>query len=174
MVHASRSAVLQKREGMMMGKKDPNHLQRPPRLTRVHVDFPVYFTTFCTHNRQALLANEGVQRTFCAGAVQAVKAGAAVGRYVIMPDHIHLFVRIGMEGRLNATVKRLREGITKYLRQHSPGLIVWQPGFFDHVLRSGESYAEKWEYVRYNPVRAGLVKRPEEWPFQGEIETIMW
>jgi putative transposase len=45
----------------------------------------------------------------------------------------------------------------------------WQEGFFDHLIRHGESYAEKWEYVRLNPVRAGLVQDPEEWPWQGEI-----
>jgi hypothetical protein len=45
----------------------------------------------------------------------------------------------------------------------------WQEGFFDHLLRSGDSYGEKWEYVRLNPVRAGLSKSPEEWPYQGEI-----
>jgi len=49
---------------------------------------------------------------------------------------------------------------------------VWQEGFFDHVLRSDESYAEKWNYVRQNPVRAGLVARAEEWPYQGEIVYI--
>jgi len=42
-------------------------------------------------------------------------------------------------------------------------------GFFDHVLRNEESYEEKWHYVRENPVRAGLVKDREEWPFWGEI-----
>jgi hypothetical protein len=45
----------------------------------------------------------------------------------------------------------------------------WQEGFFDHVLRSAESYAQKWEYVRMNPVRAGLCASPEQWPYQGEI-----
>jgi putative transposase len=45
----------------------------------------------------------------------------------------------------------------------------WQKTFFDHVLRSAESYTEKWHYVRENPVRAGLVKRWEDWPFRGEI-----
>jgi putative transposase len=44
----------------------------------------------------------------------------------------------------------------------------WQEGAFDHLLRTSESYAEKWEYVRQNPVAAGLVAAPEEWPFQGE------
>jgi putative transposase len=45
----------------------------------------------------------------------------------------------------------------------------WQEGFFDHVLRSSESYAQKWEYVRMNPVRAGLCAATEDWPYQGEI-----
>jgi len=49
---------------------------------------------------------------------------------------------------------------------------LWQPGFFDHVLRSDESYSQKWEYVRENPVRAGLVGRIDEWPYQGELVVI--
>jgi hypothetical protein len=46
---------------------------------------------------------------------------------------------------------------------------VWQKEFFDHVLRSSESYAGKWHYVVHNPVRAGLVKHPEDWKYHGEI-----
>jgi putative transposase len=49
---------------------------------------------------------------------------------------------------------------------------LWQPGFFDHLLRNDESYSQKWEYVRLNPVRAGLVKRADEWPHQGEFVAI--
>jgi putative transposase len=45
----------------------------------------------------------------------------------------------------------------------------WQKGFFDHILRNEESYCGKWSYVRENPVRAGLVKNWQEWPFVGEI-----
>jgi hypothetical protein len=45
--------------------------------------------------------------------------------------------------------------------------------FFDHVLRSSESYSEKWNYVRDNPVRAGLVSNAGEWHYAGEIETLM-
>jgi len=48
----------------------------------------------------------------------------------------------------------------------------WQEGFFDHLLRSQESYLEKWEYVRMNPVRAKLCDMPDAWPFQGEIVRI--
>jgi REP element-mobilizing transposase RayT len=42
----------------------------------------------------------------------------------------------------------------------------WQEGCFDRLLRSDESLSEKWEYLRQNPVRAGLVANPEDWPFQ--------
>jgi len=48
----------------------------------------------------------------------------------------------------------------------------WQEGFFDHVLRTAESYSQKWDYVRMNPVRAGLCDEPGEWPYQGEIVSI--
>jgi len=44
--------------------------------------------------------------------------------------------------------------------------------FFDHLLRNNESYAQKWEYVRENPVRAGLVHCSEDWSYQGEIVYI--
>lgn len=49
---------------------------------------------------------------------------------------------------------------------------IWQADTFDHILRSADSYAEKWEYVRQNPVRKGLVARFGEWPWQGEINVL--
>jgi hypothetical protein len=50
---------------------------------------------------------------------------------------------------------------------------VWQREFFDHVVRSNKSYAEKWNYVQENPVRAGLVKSADHWSYSGEIEILM-
>jgi hypothetical protein len=46
--------------------------------------------------------------------------------------------------------------------------LAWQREFFDHILRS-----EKWNYLRANPVRAGLVSAAEEWKYAGETETLM-
>jgi hypothetical protein len=50
--------------------------------------------------------------------------------------------------------------------------LLWQPGFFDHLLRNDESYNRKWEYVRENPVRAGLVSGADDWPYQSEFVVI--
>jgi hypothetical protein len=45
----------------------------------------------------------------------------------------------------------------------------WQASFHDHKFRTPESESRKWEYICLNPVRYGLVNRPEEWPYGGEI-----
>ena len=42
----------------------------------------------------------------------------------------------------------------------------WQPGCFDRLLRREESAEEKWEYIRENPVRAGLVSHWSDWPYR--------
>jgi len=50
----------------------------------------------------------------------------------------------------------------------------WQRKGWDSRLRRSESYAEKWAYVRENPVRKGLVKPPDDWPYQGRLNVLPW
>ena len=94
---------------------------------------------------------------------------------MIMPDHIHLFAAFSPESPdLWKWVKALRGDLSKILREDEGEGTHWEKDFFDHVLRSEESYREKYEYVQQNPVRAGLVKRPEDWPYQGEIHRLVF
>jgi putative transposase len=87
-----------------------------------------------------------------------------------MPGHAHLFVALPGEGiTLVKWVQALRSVIGKKLLTLGIEKPHWQEGFFDHLLRSRESYSQKWDYVRMNPVRAGLSRTPEEWQYQGEI-----
>jgi putative transposase len=51
---------------------------------------------------------------------------------------------------------------------------VWQRDHWDRQLRSLESYASKWEYVRRNPARYGLCEHPDDWPSQGELNILQW
>jgi REP-associated tyrosine transposase len=85
-----------------------------------------------------------------------------------MPDHVHLFVRGGRDFTLSSWIGGLKRAMSVTLQ--SPKL--WQPGFFDHILRCDESYGEKWNYVRANPMRAGLVKSADDWPYRGKIVLI--
>lgn len=147
---------------------------RPPRLKQIFqtYDPPLYFITICTIHRQKIGDLETARRAFKAYICRAHdEFGVAIGRYVIMPDHLHFFVR-GSDGvKLAQWVNGLKRGISVALgatKKHP----LWQPGFFDHVLRNDESYGQKWEYVRENPVRAGLVSRADEWPYEGEFVVI--
>ena len=149
-------------------------LRRPPRLSRLFDTVrPFYFVTFNTYERQPILAQAEVHETFCMFCLKAQEHDVAVGRYVIMPDHVHLFAALPIDGiALPSWIQSLRAVIGKRLVRlqiHKPH---WQEGFFDHLLRSHESYAQKWDYVRLNPVRAKLCQTPEAWPYQGEIVPI--
>jgi REP element-mobilizing transposase RayT len=141
---------------------------RPRRLDWVfqRYDPPLYFVTFNTHKRQKLLANAHVHEALIRFAHEGELRGVGLGRYVIMPDHVHLFVRGNLDFVLRQWVRMLKRVLSNAISSVPPH---WQQGFFDHLIRHGESYAEKWEYVRQNPVRAGLVQHPDEWPWQGEI-----
>jgi len=82
-----------------------------------------------------------------------------------MPDHVHLFVAGSKEFELAGWVRLLKGSLSKAIAAPRPH---WQEGFFDHLIRRSESYRQKWEYVWQNPVRGGLVKEAEDWPYQGE------
>jgi REP element-mobilizing transposase RayT len=95
-----------------------------------------------------------------------------------MPDHVHLFCAPEPNGAsLSAFVgswKRLSSRqISELPRTMSAAAgPIWQREFFDHLLRSEESYDQKWNYVRDNPVRAGLVQCAKDWSFAGEIDEL--
>src|SRR5438105_3777715 len=139
----------------------------PPRL-EVFEDYdpPLYFVTFNTHRRAPLLANGPVHEAFISFAKEGESRGVSVGRYVLMPDHIHLFVRMEIDRALSQWVRLLKRKLSAAIGCAPPH---WQEGFFDHLIRHSESYAQKWEYIRQNPVRAGLVSNSDQWPWQGEI-----
>jgi REP element-mobilizing transposase RayT len=121
----------------------------------------------------AWLARDDVHAAFIVFGNRAERAfNFAVGRYVIMPDHVHLFVRGNSNFILGRWVGQLKQALAKAAGLSRAKTQIWQEGFFDHLLRSDESYSQKWNYVRKNPVRAGLVQTVNDWPYQGEIVYI--
>ena len=159
----------------------PRH--RPPRLGIIFYDPPLYFVTVRARRRLPILAAGAVHSAFRDFALRGFeKKQIAIGRYVVMPDHVHLFVsgphefRLKQWGRMLKLVLARATSTRRALRGSAPTssafVEIWERGFFDHVIRNAESYAQKWEYVRQNPVRAGLVERAEDWPYQGEIVEI--
>jgi len=137
------------------------HLRR---LERIWIDFPIYYITTCVRNRKTVLAQDDAARILVDEWRTAHRRhGWAVGRYVIMPDHVHFFCRAELDAKsLSDFVGNWKSWTSRAInalgrpRSAPAATTLWQREFFDHVLRSNESYAEKWNYVWENPVRASL------------------
>ena len=79
---------------------------------------------------------------------------------MITPDHVHLVLSFPiMEKKVQTIVSKWKEWTAKTLK------INWQRDFFEQRLRNDESFREKADYILANPVRAGLVERPGDWPY---------
>jgi REP element-mobilizing transposase RayT len=78
--------------------------------------------------------------------------------FLLMPDHLHALLAVPPGKQLGRTIAAWKSYQSKSLK------VEWQAGFFDHRLRNDESLEEKAHYIRMNPVRAGLVAMPGDWP----------
>jgi REP element-mobilizing transposase RayT len=147
---------------------------RPPRLQQIFqcYDPPLFFITICTLHRRKVDPLDTAHAAFRKYVFRGVdEFEIGLGRYVIMPDHMHFFVQGDKEFDLGKWVNGLKRAIPVAIGATNKRPL-WQPGFFDHGLRNDERYAPKWEYVQQNPVRARLVDSAAEWQYQGEIIAI--
>jgi REP element-mobilizing transposase RayT len=108
------------------------------------------------------------------GVTRITRHDWAIARYVIMPDHVHFFCSAELNAKsLPAFMQAWKQWTSKRIaREMNVSGHIWQEEFFDHVLRSSESYSQKWDYVKENAVRAKLVANSEQWPWQGEVESL--
>lgn len=148
----------------MEGRRHPIHLA--PR--ELHHRGTILFVTACTKDRKPILATSAAHLALLDSWQRADRW--LVGRYVIMPDHVHFFCAPTGDSTLEAWIKFWKSVFTR--SQGLRGGDVWQRHHWDRQLRSNESYEEKWNYVRLNPVRHKLTTHPESWPYQGELNTL--
>ena len=125
--------------------------------------------TVCTKNRQGWLADQAVHDLLVN--VWRGASAWAVGRYVLMPDHLHLYAGMAEEVPLDNWVRYWKSQFTK---RHGVSSHRWQTDHWDRRARSAEEYEDGWNYMNWNPVRAGLVEAPEQWPFSGTIHDLRW
>ncbi len=153
-------------------------MARPPRIPNwlPWEQRSVYFITFCIERRRPVLANPGAWE-ICLRIFSRLDEWTTLAA-MAMPDHLHALVApLDRDASVAAFSKWFKRWFDEeYWTDHcrpsvSDGTPAnqtwkWQEGCFDRLLRSDESLSDKWEYLRQNPVRAGLVANPEDWPFQ--------
>ena len=157
------------------------HERKELRLTGYDYDSPGgYFITVCTKDRHHILWEPQRLSEMRVGAdiirPQSVKlsqygmivdeairdipihyANVAVDHYVIMPNHIHLILRInGGSGRMvSAPTKSLSTivGQMKRAASKAAGVPLWQKSYHDHIIRNHADYLRVWEYIDTNPAK---------------------
>ena len=129
-----------------------------------------YFITCCTQDRKECLWNVGARIArpgdplplsaygwIVNDAISKIPGhypAVSVDKYVVMPNHIHIILRIhtsgcGVRAPTTATVVNQMKGwVTKQV-----GASIWQKSYHDHVIRDDEDYRELWTYVDNNPFK---------------------
>ena len=99
-----------------------------------------------------------------------------LGAWVVMPNHVHAVIK---PFRPLPDVVRWIKGSTARaanLILGRTGAAFWQRESYDHLVRSSEEMDRISRYIERNPVRAGLARDPEDWPwssaFAGQRPTL--
>ncbi len=87
-----------------------------------------------------------------------------------MPDHLHWLVQLDDQMDLTQVVRRFKSVSALRVNRHlGMAGALWQPGYYDHLIRDDENLQDAARYIVANPVRGGLVKRVGDYPLWDAI-----
>lgn len=147
-----------------MHSKTPGH--RSLRKGRYSIQGQTYLLTATTYDRKNFFEQHNSARLFCRCLNQITVAGSKeIICWVLMPDHFHLLIQLDDEP-LSVLMRRIKSisaiAINKILERNGS---LGSSAYHDHALRKDEDIKAVARYVIYNPVRAGLVAKPGDYPY---------
>jgi putative transposase len=135
----------------------------PTGLRRFQHCDALHFLTFSCYRRQPKLVTERARSIFerSLEATRHTYRFHVIG-YVVMPEHVHLFVTEPEEEALATALQALKQSVSRTLalRAAEP---FWQARYYDFNVWSEKKRIEKLRYIHRNPVVRGLVENPEDW-----------
>ena len=119
-----------------------------------------HFVTFSCYHRSAYLDTPLLRGVF-EGALDRTQKeyGLWVGGYVVMPEHVHLLLSEPRDELLAAALHSLKLSVAKRTQRRP----LWQRRYYDFNVYSDAKWIEKLNYMHWNPVKRGLVEKPEDW-----------
>jgi putative transposase len=149
----------------------------PRDLKRYYGDGHLHFITFSCYRRRPFLGSARRRDLILRMLEQTrISYGFGIVGYVIMPEHLHLFVSEPERKNLSTAMKAFKQAVAQRVlrrRRHDPRQITlfatptsqrfWQPRFYDFNVFRDKKRVEKLRYMHRNPVTRGLVTLPEEW-----------
>ena len=132
-------------------------------LKRFQQTRDLHFLTFSCYRRRQRLATARARHIF-EQALERVRRDYQlfVTGYVVMPEHVHLLLAEPERSTLARAVQSLKQGVARRLalRDSEP---FWQERYYDFNVWSERKVIEKLRYMHRNPVKRGLVTKPEDW-----------
>ena len=134
--------------------------RKSPRLKQFDYCYPaLYFVTICTHDKICLFGqperlNEmGMAAENCIQQINAHYQCAAVEKYVVMPNHIHMLILLSGEDcpSLSTIIGSYKSQVSKEIHNLNPDIKVWQRSFHDHIVRNEKTMERIWKYIDENP-----------------------
>ena len=136
----------------------------------------IYFVTVCCHSRRRIFVSDIAVRIALESLVKCTSATDwELLQICFMLDHVHLVISPmrEREQKVSRVMQRWKSSSKQRLNRAGVEGMVWQNEFFDRLLRSDESFTDKWRYIEMNPVRGGLCDVPENYPYLGKPEEIL-
>lgn len=153
-------------------------------MIQVSRDNPFYYLTSVAHNRLPIFRTDIIRQIVCDSLNEARNSGQIkIFAYVIMPDHVHLITDSNREiadvlkfingisakrvldhlkeKNYQSSLEKLRQEVKRKGHKYS----VWQHHPNAFRITGEQTLMEKVNYIHQNPVRAGLVERPEDYKF---------
>jgi putative transposase len=143
-------------------------MARPPlHHVREYAGPPRYLTLRTHHRARHFRSPDVVARTLMEFLRLAQLEEISILAYCFMPDHLHLLVeRTHRRADLGTFVRLARQHSGRaHLNVH--GALLWQEGYHERALRAQDDERDVARYILHNPVRAGLVRTPRDYPFLG-------
>jgi putative transposase len=141
------------------------------RRGRQSINGQAYLATFTTAHRKPHFRSDA-----CAVDASRLLVDPEIWRqsrvlsWVLMPDHWHGIIEIGVGDELSACVRRLKGRTAFELRRRHPFLgAIWSTGYHDRAIRRESEMVAVARYLVLNPVRAGLVQRVGQYPYWDSI-----
>ncbi|MGA7877622.1 MAG: transposase [Desulfoferrobacter sp.] len=130
-----------------------------------------YFVTICTHQKNPVFADsdlvEALKETL---RQKTAEHDFTVWAYCFMPDHLHLLIQGKSSNADLRRFVRFFKQKTGFQYRRLMNRALWQPSYYDHVLRVDEAISDVARYIFDNPVRKGLVEHFLDYPHSGSGE----
>jgi putative transposase len=132
---------------------------------RGNTGYSVYFITASTYQKQSLFQSEHFSVPFIDTLLHyRLERKFLLHEFVVMPNHFHLLITPTLT--LERAMQLIKGGFS-YRARKELGFAgeIWQPSYYDRRVREAEDYVNFKYYIHQNPVKRGLAKTPEEYPY---------